>query len=373
MKVGKLEWTDGTKMSYSGWILGQESAPSSQTGSLCLALQWKTSTSAMLPSNLYWTYQKCGNVGGFVCKNSRVNNVLVQNQTTTEPEGRITSPNYPNHYVPNINYWFRIITQAKSRIIVQFQKLDIEQQNECLYDYVSVQDAETFNNFHSTSIEKSLLKGSDAMSVDYRNDERDAIYKDQKITLMMNKQQSKRDLKNFSLNDSLPSFQTYIRLCGTHEGDMSKFDFVSKSNEVLLNFYSDYSNVGEGFAAVWRSIDISACPGQTLTSRDGVLMSPNFPHFLLHNLNCTYVIQAPEKRKVWIDFNSFDIGTDAEVLIDLGDGVLFQPLRDTSNIADGVFTSRNDKLKILLRTGSRPKGKGFKVTYRTSKFRTINH
>lgn len=149
---------------------------------------------------------------------------------------------------------------------------------------------------------------------------------------------------------------------------MAKFDFVSRSNEVLLNFHSDYAISGEGFAALWRSIDISACPGQTFTSREGTLASPNFPHFLLHDLNCTYVIQAPTGRKVWIEFNLFEITADAEVHLDLGDGVVFQPYKDGSNIGDGVYASSNEKLKITIRTGANPRGRGFKVTYRTSKY-----
>lgn len=367
----QMEWTDGTKMTFNGWILGQESPPAQQSDPVCLALQWRTSPTSMFESNLYWTQQKCASAGGYVCKRSRVSSALVQNQTITGMEGRLKSPEYPSQYAPSLNYWIKIIAPKRSRVVVQFQKLDIESQDECLYDYVSVQDANllsTSNSHSRPSGERSLLKGGEAISSDYRYDDDGAVYKEEKLALMMSNKQSKRDLRSESFNDGKRSFQPYIRLCGSHEGDMAQFDFVSKSNEVLLNFHSDYAISGEGFAAVWHSIDISACPGQTFTSREGSLASPNYPNFLLHNLNCTYVIQAPTGRKVWIEFNSFDITADAEVHLDLGDGVVFQPFKDAANLGDGVYASSNERLVITVRTGPNPRGRGFKVTYRTSKY-----
>lgn len=367
----RLEWTDGSKMSFTGWVVEDTKPSRHEEHPLCLGLQSKMSS--LLPMNLYWSRQRCSYVGGYVCKTSRINNVPVRNQTITGVEGRLMSPNYPNKYAPNVNYWIKLIAPEKSRIVLQFQKLDIEPQNECLYDYVSVQDANLLNNLHTKALVKNLFKSGEAISMDYHNDEDDLNYKDEKIPLLIS-EQSKRDLKVFSFNNnSAPSFQTYVRMCGSHENDMTKFDFVSKSNEILLNFFSDYSITGSGFSALWRSIDISACPGMTFTSREGVLSSPNFPHFMLHNLNCTYIIQAPVDRKVWIEFNSFDIFSDAEVYIDLGDDVLLQPFKDTSNIGDGAFLSQNERLKIIMITGSNPMGKGFNVTYKTSKYSLVKH
>lgn len=45
--------------------------------------------------------------------------------------------------------------------------------------------------------------------------------------------------------------------------------------------------------ASWKAVDISSCPVQTLTAKEGVVMSPNYPNFLLANLQCTTTILAP--------------------------------------------------------------------------------
>lgn len=338
-----LEWTDGSKISYTGWLLGEEKVP--KVDPMCLGLQWKMSPTPMLPSNLYWAYQKCSNNGGYICKKNRKDNTFIQNQTITGIEGRLTSPNYPHQYAPNINYWIKIIAPERSRIVVQFQKIDLEPQQECLYDYVSVEDL----NYRLSSF--------------HQKDDNEIFHK-LKTDPVEKEIQSKH--QSVSVVSQTLSFKPYVRWCGSHEGDMSRFDFVSKSSEVLFHFSTDYSTSAEGFSAIWRSIDITACPGQTFTSSEGVLMSPNFPNFLLHELSCTYTIQAQSGRKLWLEFNSYDISRDAEVSIDLGNDVLIQPFRDENVLGDGVFLSSNEKVRIILRTGGNPLGKGFKVTYRSS-------
>lgn len=358
-----MEWTDGRKVTYHGWIFSEEKVPKVQPGEFCLALHWKVSPSPLIPSNFYWTYKKCSHTGGYVCKKNSNDNALIQNQTITGVEGRITSPNYPNPYLPNLNYWIKIIAPENFRIIVQFQKLDIELQHECLYDYVSIQDMGFYKDSQSNVRDNNFLKRGEEDSSAYRDDDYELLY-DEKKNQFLNKL-SKVEIHSISLNPS-PSFQPYIRLCGLHENDVSKFDFVSTSNEIYVNFLTDHSMSGEGFSAIWRSIDISACPGQTFTSREGNLASPNFPNFLLHNLDCTYTVQAPIGRKIWIEFISFEIIKDAEVLIDLGEANLLKPFEKAENIADGIFLSRSNKVKIYLRTGSNPRGKGFKLSFRTS-------
>lgn len=52
---------------------------------------------------------------------------------------------------------------------------------------------------------------------------------------------------------------------------------------------------GSGFVATWKAVDISGCPAKTLTAKEAAVTSPNYPHFLLANLQCTITILAPGK------------------------------------------------------------------------------
>lgn len=351
-------------MSFLGWMTDEQRISKAQSEFLCLCLQWKQSPTPMLQSNFYWAYQKCSHVGGYICKKSRKNNNLIQNQTITGIEGRLTSPDYPNQYAPNINYWIRIIAPEKSRIVMQFQKIDIEQQHECLYDYISIQDADFVSDAVTRHVGEQFFDESNEIKMSAESSKRNS-----------------RSAKNFIEAENIETLYPlqskhyrnaagYIRWCGFQEGDMSQYKFVSKSNEVLLNFFSDHSIAGEGFSAVWRSVDISACPSQILTSKEGIITSPNYPHFLLHNLSCTWTIQAPMGRKIWIEFNSNDIIADATLHVDLGNRILFHPFDEPFNfIGGGVFLSSGEKFTIVLNTGMNPEGKGFKATFHTGESR----
>lgn len=378
-KGQEFEWTDGTKMSFQGWLPGQDQVDKAIQEPLCMGLQWKISPTPMLPSGLYWAFQKCSSVGGYVCKQNKKNNVFIQNKTISGIEGRITSPDYPSPYFSNINYWIKIIAPEKSRIIVQFQKIDIEYQAECLYDYVSIQDS-------NYDIETSLNQLNDQVKLtdeeDYQNDHivdevedsmemthhsKNKLDKKRSIHLLSKRfTEASNSSTNFTI--SMPSFQPYVRWCGSYEADMSRFDFVSRSNEIMLNFYTDFSVSSEGFSATWMSIDTSACPGQIITSREGAINSPNYPHFLVHFLDCTYTIIAPTGKKIWLEFNFYNIESDASILVDLGEG-LFEPYQMNNLISDGAYASKGEKIRIILKTGAHPRGKGFKASFKTCKLK----
>lgn len=144
--VGKYDWIDSTKASFSGWLPGQGPYemdilevpdPVSPT---CLGIQWKTSPTPMLPSGLYWTSQKCSHVGGYVCKrkNQHQEPNMKLNRTINDTEGRLTSPNYPTTYSNNLNFHIKLVGPERTRLIIQFSKIDIEMQDDCLYDFIEV-------------------------------------------------------------------------------------------------------------------------------------------------------------------------------------------------------------------------------------------
>lgn len=172
--------------------------------------------------------------------------------------------------------------------------------------------------------------------------------------------------------NNLPSFLPYVRWCGNHEANMSIYDFISDNNEALLHFHSDFSLTGTGFSATWTAVDISGCPLQTLTAREGYLTSPNYPHFLLNNLECTFIIQAPQGKKVWLEIIDYELIDDSALYIDLGgDAGELKPFHLFNQLNDGVFLSKNERMKVRIKTGQYPKGKGFKGIYKTSKLFVI--
>lgn len=309
-------------------------------------------------------------------------------------------------YPVNIDYWIKLIGPEHTKIILQFQKLDIESQDECLYDYIGLNNIDSVLHIYTTTENIDLHEFSN----ETLNGIRELNISDDDIYNLANeykrtswnkttpKERHKRywaphkniSIKNLNradtnrnanytvaefykvdnfrlrkLSDENSNSQS-LRLCGSHETAISNYNFVSRGNEMHLYFHSDYSITGSGFSLNWNAIDISACPIQTLTAREGFISSPHYPHFLLNDLDCTFVIQAPYGRRIFIDFTDFEIISGGSVEINIGEDH-FIPFKSSRVLNDGVFVSKTEKLIVRLQTGSQPRGKGFRAIYRTSK------
>lgn len=281
---------------------------------------------------------------------------------------------YPNLYPANTNYYVKLIGPENTRLYLQFTKIDLEEQNDCLYDYISIEDDESYErvgNGGSSSSAKStamLTPDNDRnyLSEDYALDDSDEDRnRNKRNPFVVQSQKSTTAFKRISIE---PSFLSYVRWCGTHESNMTRFDFISATNKALIYFHSDYSVSGSGFSLTWKAVSMSGCPTQTYTSHDDFnsIETPNYPNVMLNNLDCKYVIYAASNRRIWLEFQSFNLIRDASVEIDLGNGP-FVPYQLANQLNDGVFVSYQNRITIHLRTGDKPNGFGFKLTYKTSK------
>lgn len=304
---GNMQWVDGSELKYVGWLPGQNYQ---FNGDVCLGLQWMISPTPMLPSGLYWKFQKCIEVGGYVCKRLSLTHAidLDLNRTMNGTAGNLTTPNYPSKYYNNLDFYVKIIGPENTRITVTFSSVDIEYQTECLYDYIELSNNDDFNNG--------------------------------------------------------------LRICGTHEYDLDRFNFVSNSNELNLKFHSDFSVTGAGFFLEWRTVEMTGCPKQTLTAKEAILTTPNYPHFLLPHLDCHITIRAPSGKRIWLEFEDYDFKDvpetlEAELLINLKEqSQAFQPFLSKNLLTEGAFISQQEYLSLHLKTGAKPKGRGYKAVYK---------
>lgn len=271
-------------------------------------------------------------------------------------------------------------------MVLQFTKIDLEEQNDCLYDYISIEDDESYEQILESGLTaKSMAMLTPDNDRNYLSDDyvMDAARDDDDDddTSIEYKERKKRNSSIQPRKPSLfkriaiePSFLPYVRWCGTHESNMSRFDFISATNTVLIYFHSDYSVSGSGFSLSWKAVSTSGCPTQTYTSSDdfNAIQTPNFPNVLLNHLDCKYVIYAANNKRIWLEFESFDLVRDATVEIDLGKGP-FIPYRNVQQLNDGVFVSYQNRVTIHLRTGDKPKGTGFHLAYKTSKHIAFYH
>ncbi|XP_050534500.1 uncharacterized protein LOC126901790 isoform X3 [Daktulosphaira vitifoliae] len=301
-------WIDNSTETFSAWLAINNANTQTSYKDLCLAISWLTSPPVNLPRGLYWTANICNTVGGYICKKKQLksSDYYNLNKTVSGISGVLTSLNYPANYYHNLDYWTHVVGPDRARIVFQFDSINIEPQVDCLYDYVSV-------------MEKTSQKENDrAMTV-----------------------------------------------CGYRGNNLEDYIFVTESNEAYVHFQSDYSVSSFGFHLKWNVIDMSGCPSQTLTAFQGQVVSPNYPNFILPNLNCITMILAPVGRRIWIEFVDYNLDNSQSVKIYLSRTADYvTPFKHANSINDGAFLSDGESVKIEYKTNSTPRGRGFKIAYK---------
>ncbi|XP_037294854.1 uncharacterized protein LOC115449546 [Manduca sexta] len=174
-------------------------------------------------------------------------------------------------------------------------------------------------------------------------------------------------------------------------GSVGETRWVAASNAAVLHFHSDYNTQGSGYSLSWKAVELVGCPSQTFTSKEGVLRSPNYPQFLLPNLDCTIDIIAPAGKRVFLNISHFDFGygtfdkgvpiniTDnipedafLEVQVDLENSPI-RPFLSPEILPGGLFVSQSEILRLRLRTGENITGQGYLAHFKTVSFLNVSH
>lgn len=59
-------------------------------------------------------------------------------KTINGSDGFLTSPGHPSPYRPDLDYEVRLVGPPWTRMVVSLTKLDMEQQADCLYDFLEL-------------------------------------------------------------------------------------------------------------------------------------------------------------------------------------------------------------------------------------------
>lgn len=77
---------------------------------------------------------------------------------------------------------------------------------------------------------------------------------------------------------------------------------ITTGNSVFLRLTTDFSNQGRGFDIQYDTI----C-NRKITSHRGVIESPNYPTNYPNNLDCEWIIEAPQGNKIFVAFSAFNL------------------------------------------------------------------
>uniref|UniRef100_A0A8C5WPS3 CUB domain containing protein 2 n=1 Tax=Laticauda laticaudata TaxID=8630 RepID=A0A8C5WPS3_LATLA len=239
--------------------------------------------------------------------------------------GSITSPDYPESYPNNAECHWVIQGTSNSIVKLIFVDFQMEQSEQCNFDYVAIFDGPT-------------------------------------------------------MEDTLLSYY-----CGNTKPP----EVVSSAHELLVVFKSDFNIANKGFKAYFFSVGgrkcnhtckimfctgLSACACQEVyTAVKGNFSSPQYPHSYPNNIKCRWTIQLPQGYRIKVFFldldlegqNSLTDGCDYDYLAVFDGGTEKASLLGKwcgREMLSPIISSRNNLL-LVLHTDRNTANRGFSVAY----------
>ncbi|XP_043222128.1 uncharacterized protein LOC122381705 [Amphibalanus amphitrite] len=96
-------------------------------------------------------------------------------------------------------------------------------------------------------------------------------------------------------------------LCGRHHERRLIFP---PSNTATVTFTSDWSVSGPGASLSWSSVDVSRCTGEIVSSIEGTVSSPGYPHLLPTDQECITFLLAPGDTHLVLLVTSLDLSCE---------------------------------------------------------------
>ncbi|KAG7295880.1 hypothetical protein JYU34_020964 [Plutella xylostella] len=319
-------WVDGSAATYQGWppYNDTEEVADATDEQKCLGVQWKSSPVPSQPSGLYWVAHKCTTTGGYVCKRRLTSEHIVTNQTVEGSSGTLTSPNYPAVYDNDLDYWVHVRGPLGTRLVFSFDKLDLEPQRDCLYDYVELRD--------SADGRSQRYCGSVAAARWVATSNRAVLH-------------FHSDYNTQSLGFSLTWKAVSMSGCPSQT-------FTSKEGVVSSPNYPDFLLPG-----LDCTFDILAPAGKRVFLN---ISHFDFGYGSFENGVPVNVTEVTNEESI------------LEIQIDLQSG-LIRPFRNTNILTNGLFISESEILRIRLKTGENSTGKGFLAHFKSVSYLNTTH
>uniref|UniRef100_A0A6E8VGY0 Metalloendopeptidase n=1 Tax=Anopheles coluzzii TaxID=1518534 RepID=A0A6E8VGY0_ANOCL len=197
-----------------------------------------------------------------------------------ESGGRLESPNYPVDYLPNKECIWRITVPKDYQVALKFQSFEVENHDNCVYDYVEVRDGGSADSrligvFCGYKIPPDMKSTSNKLFVKFVSD--GSVQK-----------------AGFSA-----TFMKEVDEC-EHMDHGCEHECIN-----TLGGYECACYIGYELHSDKKSCE-NACGGQ-LDTPNGTILSPSFPKEYPIMKECVWEIVALPQHKITLNFTHFDL------------------------------------------------------------------
>ncbi|XP_038071358.1 cubilin-like isoform X3 [Patiria miniata] len=313
----------------------------------------------------------------------------------TADKGTVQSPGFPSLYGNNLHCVTTVTGQEHHLIQLVFAVFDVEESESCSYDYVVIRTQgigapQTFcgvkapfswlssGNVAIVTFHSDYIVTSTGFKADYELVAKPSHLKacDESLftpngtlssPLYPQKYPSNKDCRTtitaepgYVIQIYFSEFEfefhetcdyDYVLLKNFPEGPMDKycgtldpFNWVSRTNEVVLEFHSDASTRMKGYTAHYITYPAPLVPAPTenlpaivskcnveMSAERGVITSPNFPYEYDNDQNCRTEIETDVGTRINVTFHFMDIEEhrgcqwDRVEILDIGSGRKSEP------------------------------------------------
>ncbi|KAJ8318436.1 hypothetical protein KUTeg_003527 [Tegillarca granosa] len=194
--------------------------------------------------------------------------------------GQLTSPNYPDDYKPNKECIWKITVEERFSVALKFQSFEIENHDNCVYDYLEVRDGHEDNSpligrFCGYKLPEDIKSTGNKLYVKFISD--GSVQK-----------------PGFAA-----SFVKEYDECAT---DDHGCDHICVNT---LGSFKCECKIGYELHSDGKKCE-DACGGYR-DQANGTIQSPSFPDLYPPNKNCVWQIVAPEQYRITLNFTHFDM------------------------------------------------------------------
>ena len=347
----------------------------------------------------------------------------------TDRHGIIASPNFPNRYPSHVSCLWAVEAPSDYVVRLSFNAFSLERHRDCKYDFVSVSEDLTTDNYNGTlgrfcgnEIPPVLTSFSNIMHVKFTSDASvsDLGFSSSFITLPAHEacggeirqnfgiirsprypsrypsglscewtiigqpgSQIKLNITDFQIEEPSSSGNCYdyleirqgslanspliAKICGS---SLRQRIFIGFTNQIYVRFVTDRSVSGRGFQIAFDSAT-TGCGG-TLSSPSGSIMSPNFPLPYDHLADCYWTIKGSRGSRIILSMPIMNLEDHSSCRYD------FVEVRQTSSTGQFLGKFCNDtsaparietnssSVWIRFRSDANTAGNGFMINYKTS-------
>lgn len=261
--------------------------------------------------------------------------------------GMLSSPNYPDFYKPSKNCVWKITVPERFTAALKFQSFEVENHDNCVYDYVEVRDGHSENSpligkFCGHLIPSDIHSSSNKLFVQFVSD-------------------SSVQKEGFSA--------VFVK---EHDECKSEHHGCQHVCVNTLGGYRCECEIGFELNSDGKRCE-DACGGY-IDAANGTIQSPLHPDVYPPSKNCVWLIVAPAQYRITISFTSFDVegnNQDCEY-----DSVEIRSGLDAQSKHHGTFcgsvlpspiTSQSNTLRVTFNCDNTVQKTGFSAFFFTDK------